>query len=422
MPLKAGFAEADITPQPGTRKIGWIKVIVGDRVADPLYARAAVFESGSGRIGFVQLDTLSVRHADTREIRKRVQERYGFPGANILVAATHNHAGPAVASIGDVRREEAYTQSMVEKAVSCFGQALERSREAEVGFGSTSEFRVGFNRRIVQRDGTVKTHGRFPDPNALCVEGPIDPEVAVIAAREPGGRLLGALINFACHPAHHGGDTVFSAGWPGKLADELKARGCPCPMYINGAQGNISTSDPARGGVDQSMETIGKLLGENIGELLPKLDWRKDLALGARSKTLDLPFRKVSPEEIAGTIRGTQRFIDSKLYDKNMPAVLEKMKQRGVQKAEVQALTLGEYACVSLPGELFVELGLELKERAHPRRALPFGLANGMVGYVPTRDGMKRGGYETTFCGWSNLAPESGEMLIDAAVALIKNE
>jgi hypothetical protein len=43
-----------------------------------------------------------------------------------------------------------------------------------------------------------------------------------------------------------------------------------------------------------------------------------------------------------------------------------------------------------------------------------------MVGYVPHKDAFRRGGYETTFSSGSKLAPEAGDMLADAAVALIR--
>src|ERR1043166_7366434 len=45
--LKAGFAETDISPAAGTRKIGWNNKNYGTSVLDPLYAKAAVFESRS---------------------------------------------------------------------------------------------------------------------------------------------------------------------------------------------------------------------------------------------------------------------------------------------------------------------------------------------------------------------------------------
>ena len=417
--MKAGLAEIDITPPLGTRKIGWLKLIHGDRVLDPLFARVAVLDHGSQRWAVVQLDTLSVRWETTLEVRRRVEAKYGFPGNNIMVTATHNHAGPATATIGDSAGEPEFLETLTQKIVSCFGQALEGSVASEVGIASMSEFGVGFNRRVVMRDGTVRTHGTFKDPNALCLEGPVDPELCVIALRSTKGELLGALVNFTCHPAHHGGDTVFSAGWPGCLAREMKSRGCPITMLINGAQGNISTNEPMRGGIDHTMEEIGRTLADDVSSLLPTLQWRSSVKLGAKRAELSLPFRRVTEAEIAGKIRGAQRFIDPTIYDKKMPEVLRSIKEQGEQKCEVQALVLDEYACVGIPAELFVELGLAIKERAHPAHALVFGLANGMVGYVPHKAAFERGGYETTFFSSSKLAPEAGDMLVEAAVRLV---
>ena len=48
------------------------------------------------------------------------------------------------------------------------------------------------------------------------------------------------------------------------------------------------------------------------------------------------------------------------------------------------------------------------------------GHANGMLGYVPTRQAFRRGGYETTFAGSSRVAPETGDLLADAAIELIR--
>jgi hypothetical protein len=420
MALTAGFAEIDITPPLGTLKIGWLKRIVGDRVADPLFARVAALGSGGERIAFVQLDTLCIRWTQVTEIRSRVAEQHGFPGGHVMVAATHNHAGPAVADAGDVRRDDAYVATLVEKVVAAFGQALAGMQDAEVGFASVREFDVAYNRRVVMRDGTACTHGRFHDPNALYIEGPVDPEVAVLAVRRPAGELLGTLVNFACHPTHHGGDTVFSAGFPGALAAEMKARGCPVTLYLNGASGNLHTSDPSHGGADKPLEEVGARLADDVSRALEGMEFRAEARLGARSRTVRLPFRRATEAEVKGTVRGAQRFIDSAIYDRGMPGVLERIRTMGTQPAEVQVLSLDEVAYAGIPAEYFVQHGLRIKEEAHPRHALVVGHANGMVGYVPHRDAFRRGGYETTFANSSRLAPEAGDLLADCAIALIR--
>ena len=48
--------------------------------------------------------------------------------------------------------------------------------------------------------------------------------------------------------------------------------------------------------------------------------------------------------------------------------------------------------------------------------------ANGMLGYVPTREAFAHGGYETTFGPPSRMAPEAGDLLADALVRLINGK
>jgi len=435
MAMRAGFAEADITPPLGTAKIGWLKELRGERVADPLFARVAVFECGGGRIGFAQLDTLSVRWTQTRDIRARVEKAFGFPGANLMVAATHNHAGPAVAGAGDVKRDEAYVEAMTAKIVEAFGRALEGMAEAEVGMGSAYEFGLSHNRRVVMRDGIVKTHGKVAETPGLplkrtasgpvpplFVEGPIDPEVAALWARRPGGEPLGAIVNFTCHPTHLGGGTDFSAGYPGAVAAELKRRGAPVALFLNGASGNISAGAPYLRAPTPTMEQMGQALADHAMRLLGTVSWQSEARLWAAARTIALPYRDPAPDQTAGTAKGAQRFIDPAIYDRNMPALVERVKTRGAQPAEVQVLGLDDVCYAAIPAEYFVEHGLRIKLETWPRHALIVGHANGMVGYVPTRAAFERGGYETTFNATSRMAPEAGDLLADAAIELIRSE
>jgi len=418
--MKAGFAEVDITPPVGTLKIGWLKKIVSDKVIDPLFARIAVFENGAQRIGFVQLDTLSVRWTTVRAIRTRIEKQCKFPGSAVMVSATHNHAGPAVAGTGEVPRDEAYVESMVGKAVEAFGRALKNAVDAEIGFGSVFEFNVAFNRRVVMRDGTVRTHGTFADPDALFFEGPVDPEVAVLAARRPNGTPLGCLVNFACHPTHFGGEGTLSAGYPGALAAAMKKKHWPVTLFLNGPCGNTHTSDPTRNGAGMSLEEAGAQLADDAAKAIAAMKFRRDWSLATASRTIRLPYRRYTKEEVAGTIRGAQRFVDPAIYDRGMPDLLKRIKMRKTQPVEIQVLSLGDVDFAAMPAEYFVEFGLKIKEAVHPRRALVVSCANGMVGYVPTQAAFERGGYETTFAASSRMAPEAGDMMADAAIGLVR--
>jgi hypothetical protein len=419
MSLRVGFAEIDITPPLRTHKIGWLRDIIADRVLDPLFARVAVLVTSENQVAVVQLDTLFVAWPEVAAIRKGISEAYGFPGAQVLVAATHNHAGPAVTHAGDVAKDEAYARDLVARVIEAFGAAMDSLDEAEIGMGSGFEWRVAHNRRVVMRDGTVRTHGTFDDPSALCLEGPVDPEVAVIAMRDGQQELLGAIVNYACHPTHHGPDDAFSAGFPGVVAAGLKKAGCPVTLFLNGASGNIHTADPCAGGQGLSQEAVGELLADDVLHVIDELCWQGNIRLGASSRVLDLDYRAITEQEISGHTRGAQRFVDTAIYDRQIPALVDKIRERKVHRAEIQALGLGDWAIVGVPGEYFCEFGLQIKEAAYPVHALVASCANGRVGYIPTVGAFRRGGYETTFGPSSMLAPDAGEVIAKTAVELI---
>lgn len=419
--LQAGFAETDITPPSGTDKVGWIKRIVGDRILDPLCARAALLDNGHRRVGLVSLDTLSIRWTQVEEIRRRAAARGLVTADHLLVAATHNHAGPAVFGTVDTPRDEAYTAWLTARVVELLARAAAALQPAHLAFARGLEFDIARNRRILYRDGIVRTHGSFRDPLALCYEGPIDPELAVLAARTPAGQPLGCLVNFACHPTHHGGSTEFSGGYPGVLAREMQARGWPVTLFLNGACGNLHHANPENPALDKSKEEIGARLADDTVALLTTAAWRDTAELAAARHTVQLPYRQVDESEVRGTVRGAQRFVDPTAYDRAMPALLERIRRRGTQPAEVQVLRVDEVSLAGIPAEFFVENGLRIKAAAHPRHALVVSHANGMVGYVPHPEAFAHGGYETTFGPGNRLAPEAAPVLIAAAADLIRS-
>jgi neutral/alkaline ceramidase-like enzyme len=421
MTLTAGFAEADITPPIGSIKSGWLVPVVSKGVLDPVKARAMVLDCDDRQVAIVSLDLLSIRWTTTQEIRRRVAREHGLSPDAILVAATHNHSGPAVANLLTVFRDEGYIETLVEKVSDAIGRAIGAMVPAELGWGSCFEFGVCYNRRVVMRDGTARTHGTFNDPDALHLEGPVDPEVAVLAVRSAAGEPLGALVNFACHATQPGPTPEFTAGYPGALADRMKANAWPVTVFLNGACGNLHCADPTRGGAELDANGAGHRLADDALGVIEKLTYTDQAVITSARTSIDLPYRELTEDQIRGTAPGAQRFVDPDAYDVAMPRLLERIQERRTQPAEVQAMRIGDHAIAAIPAEYFVEYGLKIKLGAHPLHGLVASCANGMVGYVPTADALPRGGYETTFTHSSRLAPEAGDLLADEAVRLIRS-
>lgn len=151
----------------------------------------------------------------------------------------------------------------------------------------------------------------------------------------------------------------------------------------------------------------------------------RPLRLRAARRQVHLPLRRPTPDQIAWA-RDAATSRMSMTPGKGLEvveahrilALADSAGWQGDTKTtEVQALAIGdELAIVGLPGEIFAELGLSLRERSPFRHTLVLGLANEAIGYVPTRRAYDEGGYEPTS---SRLQPGAGEQLVDEALTLL---
>ncbi|MDO8629831.1 MAG: hypothetical protein Q7R41_05010, partial [Phycisphaerales bacterium] len=364
---------------------GWLAKKVADHVLDPLYAKAAVFESGGEKVGFASLDTLSVRWTQVSRIRQEVEKRRGIRGDGIMVAATHNHAGPAVVNLGESSRDDAYLAFLVEKVTEAFVEANAGLTPAKVGVGSGFEGRISFNRRYLMRDGRALCHPGVASPEVICPEGVIDAELGVLSVKADDDRMMGLITNFACHPTHLGGEGEISAGYPGAFSRELKAGlgASLVNVFLNGACGDIHHANPIDPSYDDSPERMGAVLAEDVTKVLENMVYSDEVPVGAASATIQLPIRPVGESDLERAANA-QRFADDDVYRASIRRLIEKRKVRDFVLAEIQVLRVGDAVFVAIPAEYFVEFGLKIKLNSPAKRTYVVSCANGMVGYVPT--------------------------------------
>jgi len=93
--LQAGFAEVDINPPLHLSLAGKFFPRPIQRVLDPLFAHAMVFESGATRAVLISCDLLACSGRLVEEVRNDVQEELGIPASHIAVFVTHTPMGNA---------------------------------------------------------------------------------------------------------------------------------------------------------------------------------------------------------------------------------------------------------------------------------------------------------------------------------------
>jgi hypothetical protein len=86
------------------------------------------------------------------------------------------------------------------------------------------------------------------------------------------------------------------------------------------------------------------------------------------------------------------------------------------RETQIQAMRIGDVGLVGIPGEVFVEFGLDIKWRSPFARPLVSELANDDIQYIPTAAAIDQGSYET----YTTLWPRgTGEAMADTAVGLL---
>lgn len=437
--LRVGAAAVVITPPVGTPMAGYYFERAAEGVHDDLTARALVLERGGTKAALVSLDLISTPLGIVEAAREEIERTIGIPGRNVTISATHAHTGPVLAGRGLrddamgadgelVRRYSAGLPAKIAEAV----RRADASLTPAIARAATGEERsIAFNRRFHMTDGSVGWNPGKLNPRIVKPAGPIDPEVAVVLfesaaeARKP----LAAYLNYAVHLDNIGG-LKFSADMPGTLYSLLGSVKGPgmVAIYTTGCCGDINHIDVRWPETQRGFENaarMGIILAGSVLETWPRLKPVGDGPLRVRSRMVPLPLPEVSPADVESARAIVARHRDPKAKQPSFLETVQAYKVLDVEprhgkpfEVEVQVVALGkELAWVSLPGEIFVELGLAIKQDSPFPHTIIAELANGSIGYIPTRRAYTQGNYEVVS---ARCAAGSGEMLVDAAIGLLK--
>lgn len=422
--LQGGFASIDITPPLGVYLAGHFNARPSNGIHDPLTAQIIVLQLGEQRLALIGCDLLGVPAELTALVRERVQELVGIEPEHVMLWATHTHAGPVLSQGSSEPRDEEYFRVLARRLAGGVAAAVREMREVTLRIGWGSESRIAYNRRYRLKNGSVRTNPGVGNPDIARVDGPSDPTVGALFIDDANG-LQAVLVNFACHLDVLGnGNFLYSADYPYSMRAMLQSafgRKLVIP-FANGACGNINHinvfASKRQGGYDHA-RMMGMLLA---GEVL-KIEGRAEALtvhdLCGKSNLLDLPRRPYTPEEIA---EFKAILADERIADRAYPKIRARTHLaqheagRAVSAVEVQALKVGGLAFFGIPGEYFVEYGLQLRERSSVEHSFVVELANDSIGYIPTPEAFDEGGYEGTSARFTR---DTGQVLADAVLELL---
>ena len=380
--LCAGVGKTEITPAEtdGVVVAGHRRTVHG--VRDPLRAGVLLLDDGETKAAIVTLDVVAAWDDMVKLAREKIEELTSIPAANIMVAASHNHSGP------DFNADSAWGRELIARLGEAAKQAASNMKTVSVGYAQ-DKIAFGINRRKVI-DGRAVVR--------LNPDGPNDPRVKVLRF-DDGSSLtpLAVVMHAVCHPCfftwgdkgsppYPNGYPKMSADFPGEAQTfvEMCYGDKTNALFLQGCAGDIRPNLPGypyRCADEADIQWAGRDLGGAVVRSLAGSVTRERL--------------KERPTYYA--IRVANSIV-------SLPG------KDGPLSAELQALKIGPYLLLTMPGEPMVEFGFKL-EQAIADRATPIivGYANGNLGYIPTAAAYEVGGYEPNT---SKLAPEAEAIIL----------
>lgn len=394
-PLLAGAAVVDISPTEPVWMAGYGPLRTSTGVHDPLYARTVVLERGETLCAIVAVDLIGIQRQDLLKIHEQLPAP--FEPHNVLVVATHNHAGPDTLGLWGLPPiisglEEDYLHGTVTQGIAqSLEQAYKSRRRAELAATS----------RRVEAEGLMKNLRR---------QGLLDRELTVMQVRDVENQdPIATLLALACHPETLGREnTEITADFPAVTIAELEKDG-GVGIYVSGALGGLVTPDSQHDSVAQEWqecERVGQqLLAETRAAVaaLPKFDpqpavqlWHSPLYLENQNYRYDI-------------VRFTG-LLDREFFGS------------GYFLTEVNLWALGGLRICTIPGEITPDLGLLIKATCGGEPNMLIGLANDELGYLLPEDDFHLPiyDYERTLC----VSAASGRLIAEriAVLAQLANQ
>jgi neutral ceramidase len=456
--LYAGAAGISINPPLPADPQGYIRRAKAvRRYADALEIRALALKSNETAVIILAADVVDLDQTFSDEIRRQVSDATGVPVECVLLNSSHSHAALWPKSTGKIHgefvehtpAELAYFARIPFDYATAASLALAALAPVRVSGGTGKAPGLAVNRRERTADGrTILGWNR---------EAFVDEEVPTIRIDGLDGKAVATIVGFGCHPVCVGPEVEESAtDFVGPLRRTVETiRGGLC-LYLQGAAGNVlplqafcdftgpEVAMGARLGLEAAhciadRDPIARKIKKiEYGSVTPislyrraAIDPQPPQLLASRRAIVDLPLlTPPTRDELADELARRQLEFKTKEAEgaprpilnpiryhlKWLEAMLSRLEDGPLStslKGEIWATRMGDVAIVATPGEIFTEIGYDVRRQSPFRTTIFAGYSQAVLGYVPTAAEYPHGGYEPSVAqrGYWHPAPFSPEVV-----------
>ncbi|NVM03133.1 MAG: neutral/alkaline non-lysosomal ceramidase N-terminal domain-containing protein [Candidatus Helarchaeota archaeon] len=435
-----GFSEVKITPKAKSVPMGgYAPTRYSTGVHDELFARAMYFSDGKEETIIISVEVVCIYYRFIQRMRKKISEKTGVRPENILISSHHNHSGPDTLGLFDIKGFFTPTfnlKMMTQIELKIVKSAVLAKKNAKPG-------KIGLEKRIFEK--RVMLNRRDPQKDTKY-------DLSVLRVNSDDGEMRGLLTNYACHVTTLPRDnTLLTGEFPGYLVRRIKdlTKNKVFSMYTNGPCGDLnpnlypenepfhlitkerlsksSYGEFNRLGNYKTTIRIGYSLGESALEIAKTINCSEIKDIKVVSKIINIPLKDMMEDNSRKSIMRHISFIFKKLlittllnYNRSNMSYVSFVKKRGnwYFQTELQAIKINDILILSVPGELFVDLGKKVISKSPIKKTFIIELGNDWIGYLYPPEEYFRGGYET---GIVSFSPVAGIYVYNKMLNLLNN-
>ena len=429
MAFQAAVARTCITPPLDIPNGMWVAQhhVRAEGLDSDLFVRALALADGGLQVVLLDFDVCFLPDRISNAIRNEVGNAVGLPSTSVLPFSSHTHAGPTV--LDDYRGEgEDQIREYIRMLPVWAAEAAKRASTSlaparvDAGMGRCD---IGMNRDLRLEDGRFVV--------GCNREGFADHDVGVIRLESTDGKPLACVVNYACHPTVLGPENrLISPDYPGstrKIVEDVTGATC---IFLQGAAGNMGPRETfvAEAGVARRLGTILGLEASrvflNLQPLPTRTVLRGVIASGAAladyqqipveqpeprlefvRACVELPVRtrfpevyEKAPERLAGWESRLEKLQQEGASHEQVAVAIQNVTRERLRSNRVQhyakkrsvsveshVIRIGAAAIVTISGEPYCEVGVEVKGRSpFPGKTLVAGYVGGDMMYIPTAE------------------------------------
>lgn len=422
--LKTGYAERDIKLVVGMHMTGFLlRESVSAGIHDNLKIKSLAIEDEANKVLLIACDLLGLDDGFIHKTALEIERILRIPVENIIITCTHTHSGPASITLIDCGEvDPVWLEQLMLDIVECAKRAAIHTKPSLFSY-RTGNSSIGHNR--VSATNKEKADKR-------------DSQVGVLTIRDACSKKIDTVIvNYGCHPVSLGpANLLYSRDYPHYLEIALK-KSITSDVNVIFFNGCCGDQTPVQRASFEAAENLGMLLAESVMQAKPSDLNEKNFNMAAitvRTHIINIPMVfEYSKDYFEGLKETLSKELETALTngspDKNTKyygayihwcdRMLEKLNSGNLNRellVQVKILKIGDLHIITLPFEVFHDIGIRIKELFGFDRTMILCYANGNFGYLASKLQYHESKYEVPvahrFYGHPGPACENAEEII----------